>query len=418
MQNDGLIDRISRKPVAVRRGGTVLTGLFALVLSTGGCAIAFELDPEHHYSGVERIVAMGDLHGDWDGYMATLNAAGLVDSRGRWAGAQTHLVQTGDIPDRGPDTRRIIEHMARLARQAERDGGRVHNLMGNHEAMNVYGDLRYVTPGEYSAWADRRSPRFRDRYFEQVVARMEAEEPARFAALPDDFEATWKAEHPVGWLEHRFAWSPLWDEDAEMYEWVRDQQVAVRINRVVFLHGGISATYCRSSLSDWTARARDALDATSEEELDILVDPVGPLWYRGLSGVAPRAHPDTVQAILERYDADHIVVGHTPTGGVIWPRYQGRVIQIDTGIASYYGGHVGYLEITPDASFAGYRAGKVRLPSSTEGLDAYVADVAALHSDDEDLAERLAELQAESIAAEAADPAAPEAQAVSCDIAP
>jgi len=417
MQNDGLIDRISRKPVAVRRGGTVLTGLFALVLSTG-CAIAFELDPEHHYSGVERIVAMGDLHGDWDGYMATLNAAGLVDSRGRWAGGQTHLVQTGDIPDRGPDTRRIIEHMARLARQAERDGGRVHNLMGNHEAMNVYGDLRYVTPGEYSAWADRRSPRFRDRYFEQVVARMEAEEPARFAALPDDFEATWKAEHPVGWLEHRFAWSPLWDEDAEMYEWVRDQQVAVRINRVVFLHGGISATYCRSSLSDWTARARDALDATSEEELDILVDPVGPLWYRGLSGVAPRAHPDTVQAILERYDADHIVVGHTPTGGVIWPRYQGRVIQIDTGIASYYGGHVGYLEITPDASFAGYRAGKVRLPSSTEGLDAYVADVAALHSDDEDLAERLAELQAESIAAEAADPAAPEAQAVSCDIAP
>ena len=417
MQNDGLIDRISRKPVAVRRGGTVLTGLFGLVLLTG-CAIAFELDPEHHYSGVERIVAMGDLHGDWDGYMATLNAAGLVDSRGRWAGAQTHLVQTGDIPDRGPDTRRIIEHMARLARQAERDGGRVHNLMGNHEAMNVYGDLRYVTPGEYSAWADRRSPRFRDRYFEQVVARMEAEEPARFAALPDDFEATWKAEHPVGWLEHRFAWSPLWDEDAEMYEWVRDQQVAVRINRVVFLHGGISATYCRSSLSDWTARARDALDATSEEELDILVDPVGPLWYRGLSGVAPRAHPDTVQTILERYDADHIVVGHTPTGGVIWPRYQGRVIQIDTGIASYYGGHVGYLEITPDASFAGYRAGKVRLPSSTEGLDAYVADVAALHSDDEDLAERLAELQAESIAAEAADPAAPEAQAVSCDIAP
>jgi hypothetical protein len=381
-----------------------------------GAASAFELDPEHHYSGVERIVAMGDLHGDWDGYMATLDAAGLVDSRGRWAGGQTHLVQTGDIPDRGPDTRRIIEHMARLARQAERDGGRVHNLMGNHEAMNVYGDLRYVTPGEYEAWADRRSPRFRERYFEQVMARMEDEEPARFAALPDDFEATWKAEHPVGWLEHRFAWSPLWDEDAEMYEWVRDQQVAVRINRVVFLHGGISATYCRSSLSDWTARARDALDATSEDELDILVDPVGPLWYRGLSGVDPRAHPDTVQAILERYDADHIVVGHTPTGGVIWPRYQGRVIQIDTGIASYYGGHVGYLEITPEASYAGYRAGKARLPSSTEGLEAYVAEVAALHPEDDDLAERLAELQAEALAEDAADPTPRDAQAVSCGI--
>lgn len=388
--------------------------MIVLTMKTG-CATAFDTDPDQHIDRVERIVAMGDLHGDWDGYMATLRAARLVDDRGRWQAGKTQLVQTGDIADRGPDTRRIIEHMARLARQAERAGGRVHNLMGNHEAMNVYGDLRYVTPGEYAAWADRRSERLRERYFDQWMAQMEENSPEEFAALPDDFESTWMARHPEGWLEHRYAWSPRWDDDGEMYEWVRDQHVAVRIDRFVFLHGGISSVYCTSSLADWTERARDALDGRNDEELDILIDPVGPLWYRGLSGVAPVASPATVAAILQRYDVDHIVVGHTPTGGVIWPRYNGRVIQIDTGIASYYGGYVAYLEITPEGRFAGYEAGRVRLPDSAEGLDDYIAAVSALHPDDGDLAERMAELKESLIATSESDPA-PAAEQISCGI--
>ena len=61
---------------------------------------------------MERIVAIGDIHGDYEQYMKVLTAAGLVDRKGKWAGGETHLVQTGDIPDRGPDTRKIIEHLA------------------------------------------------------------------------------------------------------------------------------------------------------------------------------------------------------------------------------------------------------------------------------------------------------------------
>jgi len=398
-----------------RRWARWMSALLLLLL-TAGCTLASELKRSHYLSGIERIVAIGDLHGDWNGYIATLRAAGLVDGRDRWNGGDTHLVQTGDIPDRGPDTRRIIEHMARLAEQAERAGGQVHNLMGNHEAMNVYGDLRYVTPGEYAAWADRRSARRRDRYFEQMLARMEQDDPERFESLPEDFEARWKDDHPEGWVEHRNAWSPLWNDDGEMYEWVRNQNVAVRINRVVFLHGGISADYCLSSLDSWTERARAALDARSAEELDILVDPVGPLWYRGLSGVAPRVHPETVQTILERYEADHIVVGHTPTGGVIWPRYEGRVIQIDTGIASYYGGYVAYLEITPEGRFAGYRSGRIRLPDGPEGLDDYIAAVASLHPGDDDLAERMAALKAGLAPASDSSAPLPASERVSCGI--
>jgi hypothetical protein len=45
-----------------------------------------------------------------------------------------------------------------------------------------------------------------------------------------------------------------------------------------------------------------------------------------------------------------------------------------------------------------------------------VAEVAALHPEDDDLAERLAELQAEALAEDAADPTPRDAQAVSCGI--
>ena len=92
----------------------------------------------YEWEGVERVVAVGDLHGDYDHYLATLVAAGIVDSKGKWIGGTAHLVQTGDIPDRGADTGKIIEHITKLDKQARRKGGRVHNLIGNHEAMNSY----------------------------------------------------------------------------------------------------------------------------------------------------------------------------------------------------------------------------------------------------------------------------------------
>ena len=102
-----------------------------LVLSSVAFADTRQVD-DFHWEGVERIVAIGDLHGDYENYLAALKAAGLVDRRGKWIGGETHLVQTGDLPDRGPDTGKIIEHIQRLGKQAQRKGGRVHNLIGNH----------------------------------------------------------------------------------------------------------------------------------------------------------------------------------------------------------------------------------------------------------------------------------------------
>ncbi|MES2859713.1 MAG: metallophosphoesterase [Pseudomonadota bacterium] len=340
-------------------------------------AAARQVD-EFRWSGVGRIVAIGDLHGDYDGYLAVLQSAGLVNTRGRWIGGDTHLVQTGDIPDRGPDTRRIIGHMAQLAREARRHGGRVHNLLGNHEAMNVYGDLRYTTAGEYRAFAGRGSAALRDSYFAAMMEALAASDPERHAVLPEDYRERWDREHPLGWVEHRLAWDPRLDDKGELFQWAMQAKVAIQINELLFVHGGLSGAYCGNSLRSLTTKAHEALRRSDPNQLGILEDERGPLWYRGLAGIAPATPTAIVDAILETHHARHIVIGHTPTQGIVWPRLDGRVIMIDTGIGAAYGGHIGWLEVTNEGLFAGYRGGRLSLPMLDAQRSAYLDKVIGL----------------------------------------
>ncbi|MEE4218596.1 MAG: metallophosphoesterase [Xanthomonadales bacterium] len=348
--------------------------IFLMLIPGLALAEARQID-EFQWEGVQRIVAVGDIHGDYDNYMATLEAAGLVDSKGKWSGGQTHFVQVGDLPDRGPDTRKIIGHISQLAKQAKRKGGRVHSLIGNHEVMNVTGDLRYVHPGEYEAFVTRKSKSMRDRYYEMYMERFEQRDPDAFAALPADFQAQWEKEHPLGWLEHRQAWDPAWNRDAEYAKWVMDKKVAIRINDNLFVHGGISSFYCANSLDSMTQKAVAQMQSFDLANPGIVMDPNGPLWYRGLSGMEPQASMETVDAILARQGVVRIVVGHQPTSGVIWPNLDARVVMIDTGISKHYGGHVAYLEILPGAVNAGYPWGKLGLPASDAEAIPYLEKV-------------------------------------------
>jgi len=348
---------------------------------------------DYQWEGVERIVAIGDLHGDYDNYMATLRAAGLVDEKGKWSAGKTHLVQTGDIPDRGPDTRKIIAHITKLAKQAKRKGGYVHNLIGNHEAMNVDGDLRYVSDGEFAAFVTKNSGKLRDRVYEITMQNLAASDPETFASLPENFREEWNLKHPLGWVEHRQAWDPAWNPEGEYATWVLDKKVAVRINDFLFVHGGISGFYCLDSLESMTDRVVTNLSHFDPANPGILEDQFGPLWYRGLSEVDPTASSETVDAILAAHNVKHIAVGHTPTGGVIWPTYDGKVVMIDTGISRVYGGHVGYLEITPEGLFGGYPNGKIPLPANPSELIPYLEKVIAMDPDNAFLQERLEKLQ-------------------------
>jgi hypothetical protein len=365
--------------------------LVLLLVSNLLLADARQID-EFQWEGVERIVAVGDIHGDYDNYLATLRASGLVDKKGKWSGGKTHLVQTGDIPDRGPDTLRIIEHIEKLAKQAKRKGGRVHSLIGNHEAMNVYGDLRYVHEGEFEAFVTRNSAALRDRVFALQMQRFESQNPEQFAALPENYRDEWYVQHPLGWVEHRQAWDPAWNPEGKLANWVLERKVAVRVNDLIFLHGGISGFYCQNSLDSITEQVVGNLKQYNPADSGILEDEFGPLWFRGLSGVDPEALPETVDAILAHHKIKHIVVGHTPTSGIIWPRYDSKVVMIDTGIARAYGGYVAYLEITPEGLFAGYPNGKLPLPKSDSEAIPYLEKVILMDPENPYLQERLEQL--------------------------
>src|SRR6266849_4802011 len=183
------------------------------------------------WEGVGRIVAVGDVHGDYDQLVAVLKTAGLIDDQLSWTGGKTHLVQNGDILDRGPDSRKAMDLLMRLEKQAEEADGYVHALIGNHEAMNVYGDLRYTSAGEFASYRDENSEKTR-------AAALKTEHPAD--------TARWEAQHPLGYFEHRKQFSP----DGYYGKWIASHDAVIKINDTLFLHGGLSSRYASMKIKD------------------------------------------------------------------------------------------------------------------------------------------------------------------------
>ncbi len=182
------------------------------------------------FVGVDRIVSVGDLHGDFAQFRQVLMQASLIDADLRWTGDRTHLVQLGDVADRGPDTRRIIELLMRLEKEASRAGGRIHALVANHEAMNIVGDLRFVHSGEYAAFADNRSERRRKRYLRAYADSLRAH--GEEITVDDAFIAEYERQFPLGWVEHRSYWEP----GGRFARWVAKHNTVIRINDVLFMH--------------------------------------------------------------------------------------------------------------------------------------------------------------------------------------
>jgi hypothetical protein len=330
-------------------------------------ALADDRAPSCNLSTPERVVAVGDIHGAYDRFVKILQAAQLVDNRQKWIGRSAVLVQTGDVVDRGPDGRRALDLLRRLEGEAERAGGRVLPLLGNHEVMGMAGDLRYVSAGEYDSFKNGGSEDLRNRVLTAVAAR--AESAARNAGDKfdrDAFRTSFLAQTPLGQIERQVAFGA----DGEYGRWLRARDTVVKVNGVLFIHGGINpataALGCeginetvRSELKELPVDgARLATFLATRED--------GPLWYRGLAVENEATIAGDVTSMLERLQARAMVVGHSVTAnGRITTRFGGRVVQIDTGMLGgtiYPGGRASALEIHDGRFVAIYEDGREQLP--------------------------------------------------------
>jgi len=339
---------------------------------------------EWQYEGVSRVVAIADIHGAYDAMVEALLAAEVVDKELAWSAGDTHLVIVGDILDRGPNSRPAMDLLMQLEAEADADGGMVHVLIGNHEAMNLVGDLRYVSTSEYAAFADDELPEERERWFAAY-----AQQRASGDQSPEALNTVFRQKFPPGYFAHRREFA----SDGKYGKWLLSKPAIVVVNGTAFVHGGLSpmvekigldgvngrllgemAEYVRqleflgtagvmlptdafydhpklvSSYMpplDTSAEVLKAIDAVKILNDSNLYSLDGPLWYRGNVVCSELIEVDKLSGALEAIGANRVVIGHTPTPGRrVLERLDGQIIEIDTGMLNnYYGGSANALII-------------------------------------------------------------------------
>jgi hypothetical protein len=388
-----------RPPASISPYRAGISVLLFLVLTGPASAGPAKRPPER----AEAVVAIGDVHGDFDDFVAILKQVGLIDAQHHWTGGKTTLVQVGDVLDRGPKPREAMDLLMSLEKEAPQAGGRVVSLLGNHEMMNIMGDLRYVTAVNYASFAEANSEERRKSGF-QGYMKWRGSHAQLLAELAQPMELTeeeWMARHPAGFIEQREALGPK----GSYGKWLREHSALADIGGVIFLHGGIHPDLAKMKLEGVNSRIRDEIktfDAIKQylqdeqiilpffnlqeitavvqaeltAELKSLVPPDpqrqsklrqflgygewlsvksdGPLWFRGYDQWSEEEGMERMGKLLEAFEATHIVVGHTvQKGGRIRPRFGDKVFLIDTGmLSSYYpGGRASAMEICGDTRF-------------------------------------------------------------------
>jgi hypothetical protein len=307
-----------------------------------------------------RVVAIGDVHGADVPFAAILEKAGLIDDQQRWSGGRSILVQTGDMTDRGAGMRAALDLLMSLEKQASKAGGRVHALLGNHEVMNLVGEMRDAGP--------------------EIFATFGGEEAMREAFGP---RGTYG-------------------------RWLRSHSVMVEVGDSIFMHAGVDPAFSDASLNEINRRVRTEIEAWDEgvkflqrrklvaaspsfldaveaarkelerlvsgptrEEPDVqrevallfplanigtssLFSPNGPLWFRGFASWNDAEGDAHITALLKKFRAKRFVTGHTvQPKGRITERFAGKLFLIDTGMLNgrfFPSGVPSALEITGDVA--------------------------------------------------------------------
>jgi Calcineurin-like phosphoesterase len=245
----------------------------------------------------ERLVALGDLHGDLEVTRRALRLAGATDAKDAWVGGNLVLVQTGDLIDRGDDDRAILDLFERLKGEAKKAGGELIAMAGNHELMNVQQDFRYVTPGAMSA-------------FEDLHGRA-----AAFA--PGGRYATMIAERPI----------------------------VMKVGDTVFAHGGVLPKHVRYGLDKMNDEVHGWLVGKLPALAPVVASEDGVVWTRMYSAAPGREECATLGETLAALGAKRMVMGHTVQRNGISAACDDRAWRIDTGMSKFYAGKLEVLEI-------------------------------------------------------------------------
>ena len=327
--------------------------------------------------GVARVVAIADIHGAYDAMVATLQNADILGDHLSWVGGTSHLVIVGDILDRGPKSRAAMDLLMRLEGEAAAAGGRVHVLIGNHESMLLTGDMRYVSAPEYAAFASDEDPAERERWFELYVER----EGGDAAKLRQKFDGKF----PLGYFAMRRAFRA----DGRYGAWLLQKNIIAVINETAFVHGGLSPLVAevgldginkdlhlqmvryvevlgtltdaevllptdshydyKDLLTAYLPNLRESQNVLRAIDEGIRLDDMGitstdgPLWYRNNILCPGIVEEHRLDAALAAIGAKRVVVGHTPTPSrQVTQRFDGRVIEIDTGMLNFYYQGVGH----------------------------------------------------------------------------
>ena len=313
------------------------------------------------WSGIKNIVAIADIHGDFKNFIAILNGIGLVDDNLDWTGGQTHLVQLGDVMDRGDHARDALDLLKKLEKQAEDSGGMVHVLLGNHEEANIV-TVVFDTPGYVTL------KQFLDFLPEKYKAKKENAERKKFlmegnpnGSFPEHLKLFWASELNNAReydSESRKAYSLFFYDNYG--KWLLTKNIAIKINDILFTHGGISAEFIMANNRNWdletlNRKARSEFRALHEAvinkdqallsriEIIFTLQPNSPQWFREFV----RGPEENLQSNLDRtlnfLKANHMVVGHTVRAKPFisqkkLDRFDQKLWGIDVGMSDYYNG--------------------------------------------------------------------------------
>ncbi len=249
-------------------------------------------EEKSEYRGVRKMLVISDIEGNFSAFRKLLQANGVMDKNFNWIFGKNHLVLTGDFFDRGAQVTQVLWLIYALEEKAKLAGGHVHFILGNHEIMNMNGDIRYVNP----------------KYFENA------------ALMGEDY-------------------MNLYSDSSELGRWLRTKNVVEKVGDILFAHGGISkeVNWLAMSAARINRTVRPYYADTSykypDMKTDLLYSDFGPFWYRGYyTGV--RASMGQLDSTLTYYGARYVATGHTVIADTISLLYDGKLINTDVHHAS------------------------------------------------------------------------------------